>query len=108
MHTFIKQDRQEAQYVNINDADVAIKRKYNIDVSKNTLRQWASKLVYPELFVKFGGKVYVDLAAIPTILKQEQKKLIEEKQKIEESLRKAKIEFANASSKAKAVKKQKL
>jgi len=108
MHTFVKKNEQDVQYVKIGEADVAIRRKYNIDVSKNTLRQWASKLVYPELFVKFGGKVYVDLAAIPTILKQEQKKLIEEKQKIGESIRRAKIEFANASSKAKAVKKQKL
>jgi len=86
---------QDTQYVKISGAVIAIRQKYNIEISQSTLRQWASKLVYPELFVKFGGKVYVDLAAVPTILKQEQKKLIEEKQKINETIRKVKADFAN-------------
>jgi len=102
MHTFVKKNEQNVQYVRISEADVAIRQKYNIDVSQSTLRQWVRKLTYPELFVKFGGKVYVDLSAVPTILKQEQKKFIEEKQKINETIRKVKADFVN--SRAKTVK----
>jgi hypothetical protein len=99
MQTFGEQDTQNVQYVRISEANVAIKQKYNIDISQNTLRQWISKLVYPELFVKFGGKVYVDLSAVPTILKQEQKKLIDEKEKAKEAVRRMRADFANKTVK---------
>jgi hypothetical protein len=99
MQTFGEQDTQNVQYVRISEANVAIKQKYNIDVSQNTLRQWISKLVYPELFVKFGGKVYVDLSAVPTILKQEQRKLIDEKEKAKEAVRRMRADFANKTVK---------
>jgi hypothetical protein len=102
MHTFVKKNEQDVQYVRISEADAAIRQKYNIDVSQSTLRQWVRKLTYPELFVRFGGKIYVDLSAVPTILKQEQKKFIEEKQKINETIRKVKADFVN--SRAKTVK----
>jgi hypothetical protein len=98
MQTFGEQDAQDVQYVRISEADVAIKQKYNIDVSQSTLRQWVGKLTYPELFVKFGGKVYVDLLAVPTILKQEQKKFIEEKEKAKEAVRKMRADFANKTA----------
>jgi hypothetical protein len=99
MQTFVKQDAQDVQYVRIGEADVAIRQKYNIDVSQSTLRQWVRKLIYPELFVKFGGKVYVDLSAVPTILKQEQKKFIEEKEKAKEAVRRMRADFANKTVK---------
>jgi len=99
MQTFVKQDAQDVKYVRIGEADVAIRQKYNINVSQSTLRHWVRKLTYPELFVKFGGKVYVDLSAVPGILKQEQKKFIEEKQKINETIRKVKADFANKKAK---------
>jgi len=102
MHIFVKKNEQNVQYVRIGEADAAIRQKYNIDVSQSTLRQWFRKLTYPELFVKFGGKIYVDLSAVPTILKQEQKKFIEEKEKAKEAVRKMRSDFVN--SRAKTVK----
>jgi len=99
MQTFVRQDAQDVQYVRIGEADVAIRQKYNIDVSQSTLRQWVRKLTYPELFVKFGGKIYVDLSAVPTILKQEQKKLIDEKEKAKEAVRRMRADFANKTAK---------
>ena len=102
MQTFVKQDAQDVQYVRIGEADVAIRQKYNINVSQSTLRQWVRKLTYPELFVKFGGKVYVDLSAVQGILKQEQKKFIEEKEKAKEAVRRMRADFVN--SRAKTVK----
>ena len=43
-------------------------------VAEKTLRNWRYKGVYPQIFVKLGGKVFVDLEELAKIVAVQQKK----------------------------------
>lgn len=42
-----------------------------IKLSERTLRNWRSQGKYPEIFVKFGGKVFVDMSIVGKIIESE-------------------------------------
>ena len=42
-----------------------------IPFAEKTLRNWRSQGLYPEIFVKFGGKVLVDLAEVERIIERQ-------------------------------------
>ena len=45
-----------------------------IPIAEKTLRNWRYKGVYPQIFVKLGGKVFVDLEELAKIVAVQQKK----------------------------------
>ena len=45
-----------------------------IPIAEKTLRNWRSKGTYPQIFVKLGGKVFVDLDELAKIKTVQQKK----------------------------------
>jgi hypothetical protein len=45
-----------------------------IPIAVKTLRNWRSKGMYPQIFVKLGGKVFVDLDELAKIKTVQQKK----------------------------------
>ena len=54
---------------------VTIKEASNhIPYAEKTLRNWRSQGNYPQLFVKFGGKVFVDLKEAERILHADKQK----------------------------------
>ncbi|WP_419656045.1 hypothetical protein [Desulfosarcina variabilis] len=52
--------------IHISDAPKAI------HIAEKTLRNWRSQGLYPQIFVKLGGKVFIDIGEIEKIL-QDQK-----------------------------------
>jgi len=47
-----------------------------IDFSEKTLRNWRSIGLYPQLFIKIGGKVFIDLGEYENIIRAQKKKAI--------------------------------
>ena len=45
-----------------------------IPIAEKTLRNWRYKGMYPQIFVKLGGKVFVDLDELAKIKNAQQKK----------------------------------
>jgi len=45
-----------------------------IPIAEKTLRNWRYKGMYPQIFVKLGGKVFVDLDELAKIKTAQQKK----------------------------------
>jgi hypothetical protein len=60
--------------VHINNAP----EHFPFEVSVKTLRNWRARGQYPELFVKFGGKVYVDTREIEGCIQAEKRKTVAE------------------------------
>ena len=44
-----------------------------IPIAVKTLRNWRSQGLYPQIFVKIGGKVFVDLGEFEMIIQKEKK-----------------------------------
>ena len=42
-----------------------------IKLSERTLRNWRSQGKYPEIFVKFGGRVYVDMTMVKAMIEKD-------------------------------------
>lgn len=51
-------------------ADVSKK----IPIAEKTLRNWRYQGIYPQIFLKLGGKVFVDLEELAKIITEQQKK----------------------------------
>ncbi len=47
-----------------------------IKIAEKTLRNWRSQGIYPQLFIKIGGKVFVDLDEFRNIIKAQKEKTI--------------------------------
>ena len=47
-----------------------------IKIAEKTLRNWRSQGIYPQLFIKIGGKVFVDLDEFRNIIKVQKEKTI--------------------------------
>lgn len=45
-----------------------------IPIAEKTLRNWRYKGIYPQIFLKLGGKVFVDLDELAKIVAAQQKK----------------------------------
>jgi hypothetical protein len=45
-----------------------------IPYAEKTLRNWRYQGIYPQIFMKLGGKVFVDLDALSNIITEQQKK----------------------------------
>jgi hypothetical protein len=44
-----------------------------IQIAEKTLRNWRYNRTYPQIFVKIGGKVFVDLNELANIITDQQK-----------------------------------
>ena len=51
---------------------------FPFDVSVKTLRNWRARGQYPMLFVKFGGKIYVDVREIENCIQAEKERTLAE------------------------------
>lgn len=47
-----------------------------IKIAEKTLRNWRSTGLYPQLFIKIGGKVFIDLGEFENIIKAQKEKTI--------------------------------
>jgi len=45
-----------------------------IPIAEKTLRNWRYNGRYPQIFIKLGGKVFVDLKELATIITKQQEK----------------------------------
>ena len=44
-----------------------------VHIAEKTLRNWRCQGFYPQIFVKLGGKVFVDISEIEQIIKRQKK-----------------------------------
>ena len=42
-------------------------------IAEKTLRNWRSQGVYPQIFVKLGGKVFVDIMEVEMLIEEQKK-----------------------------------
>ena len=52
------------------------KAPQKIQIAEKTLRNWRSQGIYPQLFIKIGGKVFIDLDEFENIIKTQKEKTI--------------------------------
>jgi hypothetical protein len=45
-----------------------------IQIAEKTLRNWRSNGLYPEIFVKLGGKLFIDTAELAEIINTQKKR----------------------------------
>ena len=45
-----------------------------IPIAEKTLRNWRYKGIYPQIFIKLGGKVFVDLDELERLVKRQKAK----------------------------------
>lgn len=50
--------------------------------AEKTLRNWRSQGVYPQMFVKLGGKVFIDLDELDKIIQAQKDKAIEQAKRL--------------------------
>lgn len=53
-----------------------------IPIAEKTLRNWRSSGLYPELFIKLGGKVFVDLGEFTRIINAQKTKAEKEARRL--------------------------
>lgn len=66
----------------IDDLIPIAKAPEKIKIAEKTLRNWRSSGVYPTIFVKLGGKVFVDLGEYVKIIEDQKKKTREEAERL--------------------------
>ena len=47
-----------------------------LSIAEKTLRNWRSQGLYPQIFVKLGGKVFIDLGEFAKIIQAQKEKAI--------------------------------
>lgn len=54
-----------------------------IQIAEKTLRNWRCQGLYPQIFVKLGGKVFVDMGEIEKIIQVQKKTALEQSRRLE-------------------------
>ena len=70
-----------ARLVKLTDAP----KHFPIPVTVKTLRNWRARGLYPELFVKIGGTIYVDLDVADRIVEAAKAKSIKDAEALDTS-----------------------
>lgn len=53
-----------------------------ISIAEKTLRNWRASGIYPQLFIKLGGKVFVDLGEFVRIVKTQKEQATNEARRL--------------------------
>ena len=53
-----------------------------ISIAEKTLRNWRARGIYPRLFIKLGGKVFVDLGEFVRIVKEQKERATNEAKRL--------------------------
>ncbi|QTA78523.1 putative DNA binding domain-containing protein [Desulfonema limicola] len=53
-----------------------------ISIAEKTLRNWRSQGIYPQLFIKLGGKVFVDLSELAKIVTLQKEEAVEKMKRL--------------------------
>jgi len=53
-----------------------------VSIAEKTLRNWRAKGMYPCLFIKLGGKVFVDLGEFEKIIEFQKKNALEQARRL--------------------------
>ncbi|QTA78827.1 Uncharacterized protein dnl_10670 [Desulfonema limicola] len=53
-----------------------------ISIAEKTLRNWRSQGIYPQLFIKLGGKVFVDLGELAKIVTLQKEEAVEKMKRL--------------------------
>lgn len=53
-----------------------------ISIAEKTLRNWRSRGMYPQLFIKLGGKVFVDLNEFAKLVAAQKEKAVAEAKRL--------------------------
>ena len=53
-----------------------------ISIAEKTLRNWRASGIYPKLFIKLGGKVFVDLGEFVRIVQAQKEKATNEARRL--------------------------
>jgi len=53
-----------------------------IGVAEKTLRNWRTKRLYPQIFVKLGGKVFINLEELENVVTRQVEKSVHEAKRL--------------------------
>ena len=76
----------------IGEAPLKIKEVYGIKITLSTLRDWRRKGKYPRIFIKIGGRIFVDIDQFNEYISNSQQENEEKIKKIEKKKREAVID----------------
>ena len=54
-----------------------------IHIAEKTLRNWRTKGVYPQIFIKLGGKLFIDLEELSRIIIRQREKAIADAKRLD-------------------------
>ena len=54
-----------------------------IHIAEKTLRNWRTKGVYPQIFIKLGGKLFIDLDELSGIIIRQREKAIADAKRLD-------------------------
>ena len=54
-----------------------------IHIAEKTLRNWRTKGIYPQIFIKLGGKLFIDLEELSGIIIRQREKAIANAKRLE-------------------------
>ena len=54
-----------------------------IHIAEKTLRNWRTKGIYPQIFIKLGGKLFIDLEELSGIIIRQREKAIADAKRLE-------------------------
>ena len=54
-----------------------------IHIAEKTLRNWRTKGVYPQIFIKLGGKLFIDLEELSGIIIRQREKAIADAKRLD-------------------------
>jgi len=53
-----------------------------IPIAEKTLRNWRCQGIYPQIFVKLGGKVFVDLSEFEKIIQRQKEAALDQSRRL--------------------------
>lgn len=54
-----------------------------IHIAEKTLRNWRTKGIYPQIFIKLGGKLFIDLEELSGIIHRQKEKAIADAKRLD-------------------------
>jgi hypothetical protein len=54
-----------------------------IHIAEKTLRNWRTKGIYPQIFIKLGGKLFIDLEELSGIIIRQREKAIADAKRLD-------------------------
>ncbi len=54
-----------------------------IHIAEKTLRNWRTKGIYPQIFIKLGGKLFIDLEELSAIIIRQREKAIADAKRLD-------------------------